>query len=100
MKKSKKILVDSLAIEVLDLLEILIDRTWTFLENQAEAKITKSYKLLRILTDEDFFFFLMVSLKPFVHIFSNQKKLQCAQHSDVTQFSQLSLWKRRIKKSL
>lgn len=57
MKKSKKILVDSLALEVLDLLEILIDRTWTFLENQAEAKMTKGYKLLRILTDEDFFFF-------------------------------------------
>lgn len=42
----QEVLGYSLAPEVLDLLEILTDRTRIFLENQAEAKIMKSIKNL------------------------------------------------------
>lgn len=62
---------DSPAFDTLDPLEILIDRTWAFLENQAEAKITKSIKNLGWWRHFD----LVVSLESFVCPFSNKKML-------------------------
>lgn len=69
--------------DALNLLEILIDRTWTFLENQAAAKITNSIKNFGWWRRFD----LVVSLEAFVCPFSNKKSEMCSAQSNVTQFS-------------
>lgn len=68
-QSERKVSDDSLAFDALDLLEILIDRTWAFLENQAEAKITKNIKNFGWWRHFD----LLVSLQSLACPFSDKK---------------------------